>query len=91
MSNPSPHKQLIDQAAHFAAAVVIIGTASALGAHVTLLSGTVLGFALGFVRELTQEGDPVNLQRARNVITGSSHMLDISFWTLGGALAGIIL
>lgn len=91
MSNPTPRKQFTDQSAHFAAAVVILGIASAFGAHVTFLSGTVLGFALGFVRELTQEGDPVNLQRARNVLTGPSHMLDVSFWTIGGAVAGILL
>lgn len=72
-------KQLIDQGAHFLIAAAVIGIAAALG-H-PMLCGAWLGLCLGAVREVTEK-DPV---------TNGRSILDMTFWTLGGATAGWLL
>lgn len=73
-------KEARDQAAHFAAAFAVLAIASLLRVQFKLLAGAFLGLALGIVREVTEGG---------NVLSDGS-LLDLVFWTLGGAAAGAV-
>ncbi|HET7255624.1 MAG TPA: hypothetical protein VFJ46_17845 [Xanthobacteraceae bacterium] len=74
-------KELRDQSAHAAAAVVgLLPLAFAPGA----LTGAWAGFCMGVVRELTEEGE-ISLPALRRALRSR---LDLTFWTLGGLLAG---
>lgn len=80
-------KQLTDQTAHFLGAIVIL--APILLFHYWFVA-FYTGYAIGFVRELTQRGDPVTLTKAWDLLkendwTGSA--LDMFFWGLGGLAA----
>jgi hypothetical protein len=77
-------KEILDQALHCAVALLCL---LPLALAPNALSGAVSGFLLGLVREVTEEGDPVSLAKLRAAL-GSK--LDLSFWALGGAVAGII-
>ncbi len=76
-------KEARDQALHAAAALIIL---LPFALAPSLLTGAVSGFLIGLVRELTEEGE-VSLPALRRAL-GSK--LDLSFWALGGAFAGII-
>ena len=78
------NKELIDQTAHVVAAV--IGLAPAFMVP-NALSGAWAGFCMGYVRELTEEGDTVDL---RGAIAALGSWKDLLFWTLGGAFTGMI-
>lgn len=71
-------KQIIDQSAHFAAALVALAPA-ALWPGVA--SFAFAGAALGLVREITEPGP----------VLSAGSLLDILFWTLGGAAAGLLV
>jgi hypothetical protein len=47
------------------------------------------GFGLGLVREITEEGE-ISIAALKHCFTGPNSRRDIMFWTLGGALAGIL-
>jgi hypothetical protein len=49
---------------------------------------TLAGFMAGLIREVTEEGAPVTPAKVWRAITTS--WLDLAFWTLGGALVGMI-
>lgn len=70
-------KQVIDQTAHLIAAIVIL-------LPVALMHNSFVfvwaGFALGLVREVTEDGP----------IFSKGSILDLSFWTLGGLVAALI-
>ena len=70
-------QEIVDQGAHFFAAFAIVAIAFNIS---PIAGGAAIGFALGFLRELT-EGDGF----------GPSSCRDIFFWTLGGLLAGVVL
>ncbi len=53
------NKELRDQSAHFAVAVVILAIPALLG----WLGGALAGFLIGLVREVTEEGAPVTLAK----------------------------
>lgn len=72
--------ELRDQTAHFAAAIVALLPAVLFPGPASFAWA---GFCLGFVRELTEAGE-VTLHAARNAST-----LDLTFWTLGGFVAGM--
>lgn len=73
-------KEVRDQSAHTVAAFVALLPA-ALFPHI--LTFALAGFALGMVREVTEEG-VVSLGAARR-----ASLLDLVFWTMGGAVAGL--
>jgi hypothetical protein len=76
--------QLRDQAAHFSVSLlVLLPFAIAPG----FLTGALAGFAMGLVREVTEE-NAVSLDALRAAL-GSR--LDLAFWTLGGATAGVFV
>ena len=76
-------KEYRDQAAHAAAAFAVL---ILFGLLPCILTGAIAGFGIGLVRELTEEGE-VSLAALRAAL-GSK--LDLSFWALGGAIAGLI-
>lgn len=67
-------KEARDQGAHFLIAAAIVAT----GDPSTILGGAFLGFALGAVREATEGGN----------VTSKGSLLDLAFWSMGGALGG---
>lgn len=79
-------KQVVDQFAHFLAAIVI------LLLPILMPWGFVLsGFMIGFVREQGQEYEAKGPDAAWKFWKWtSSRWLDIAFWTLGGLAAEMI-
>ena len=77
------HKELRDQALHAGAALAIL---LIYGLAPGIITGALAGFGIGLVRELTEEGE-ISLKALRHAL-GSK--LDLSFWALGGAIAGLI-
>jgi len=73
-------KELRDQSAHAGAAIAVVMLAELLGADIGIASGLLIGFALGLVRELTEEGE-ISLEALKAAL-GSE--LDLAFWTAGG-------
>lgn len=70
-------KQVIDQSAHAAAALVIVGIAmSGFG----IVSGIVAGAMVGIVREITEGGN----------IFSKGSMIDVAGWATGGGLAFLL-
>lgn len=76
-------KELRDQAAHAIAAVVALLPAALWPGP---LSFAFAGFCLGAVREVTRNGPVVRLSSFRRLAT---QKLDLTFWTLGGFIAGL--
>jgi ABC-type sulfate transport system permease component len=76
-------KQLIDQSAHIAAAILFL---TPLILSPALWSAMFAGFGLGFVRELSSQGSQVTLAKIKGVFKFWSSV-DIAFWTLGGLIA----
>lgn len=76
-------KELIDQSAHALAALVALLPAALWPAPASFAWA---GFACGFVREITEEG--------KITVPHFAHALgswrDLTFWTVGGLLAGVI-
>lgn len=70
-------KQIIDQSAHFLIALAIL---LPLVFWPGVLTFALAGFALGMIREVTEDGP----------ITSKGSLLDLAFWTLGGLVAGIV-
>jgi hypothetical protein len=77
------NKQILDQSAHFIAAVAILSMPALWG----WFGGALAGFAIGVVREATEEADTVTPRALWNALHS---VLDLSFWTLGGLVAGLI-
>lgn len=76
-------KQLTDQAAHFACAFIPLAI---FALSPNLLTGALAGFAMGMVREITEEGE-VSWTAFIHALTS---WRDLTFWTLGGTTAGLI-
>lgn len=76
-------KELRDQSAHAAAALLIL---LPFGLFPSIITGAIAGFGLGLIREITEEGEVS--RAALGHALGSK--LDLSFWALGGAIAGLI-
>lgn len=77
------NKEIRDQALHCAAAILCL---LPIALAPNILTGAVGGFLCGMIREVTEEGE-VSLAAVRHAL-GSK--LDLSFWALGGAIAGFI-
>ena len=77
-------KELRDQSAHVAAALVALLPLALMPGLVAFMWA---GFMLGLVREITEEGSPVT---GTKVVKALRSWLDLLFWTIGGGLAGVI-
>jgi hypothetical protein len=84
--NGSIRKQLVDQSAHAAAAIVGLAP---LALWPSPLTGAWAGLLMGLVRELTEEGN-ISLAALRHCFTGPHSRLDLLGWTIGGVIAGLI-
>lgn len=84
MTKSKLKKELRDQSAHAFAAFAIVWIARLLGAEIPPPAAAAIGFGLGLVRELTEEGE-ISLAALKSAL-GSE--MDLFFWTVGGALAG---
>lgn len=76
-------KELRDQALHCAAALLCL---LPVAMAPNIITGAISGLCCGLIREITEEGE-VSLAALRNAL-GSK--LDLTFWALGGAIAGLI-
>lgn len=76
--------EIRDQSAHAAAAMIALLPMAVLPLP---FAGLWAGFFMGMIREVTEEGE-VSLPAIHRAL-GS--WLDLSFWTLGGFVAGLIL
>jgi|GEM_PF-1376723 len=79
--------QARDQAPHFAAALAILAIFAIGG----LVAGALAGAGIGLMRELGEAGTPLTFEKAKVQLTQTDAALDISFWALGGAVAGWLL
>jgi thiamine transporter ThiT len=78
---------VIDQVAHVSVAILgLLPFALAPGP----LTGAFAGMVMGFVREITEQGPLVQPEYFVTAIASPGHRLDISFWTLGGFIAGLL-
>lgn len=77
-------KQLADQSAHAAAAILGLLPFALLPCAIT---GAWAGLCMGLIREVTEQDRPVSLDQVRRALKRSP--LDLSFWTLGGLLVGL--
>lgn len=68
-------KQMIDQSAHMAAAIVILAPVLIWPG---ILTAALSGFGIGLVREITE----------RDSLLSRGSLLDLAFWAIGGAIAG---
>lgn len=78
--------EVLDQAAHFAAAMLAIAPAIVAP---SIATGAWAGFCMGMVRELTEEGR-LSWGAIGAVAASPGSRLDIVFWLAGGAVAGCL-
>lgn len=78
-------KQAIDQSLHAATAFLVI-----FAAHFGVLGGAIGGLLCGMIREVTEAGLPVTWAKIKAAPFHSDAPLDLTFWTLGGAIAGLV-
>jgi len=76
-------KEIRDQLAHAGASILLL---LPFGLLPCILTGAIAGLGIGLIREITEEGEVS--RKALKAALGSK--LDLSFWTLGGAIAGLI-
>jgi hypothetical protein len=76
---------ILDQAAHTAAGVLILFPAVMWPSPFTF---ALCGAEIGLVREISEGGALLTRRRIARAFNRRS-LLDIAFWTLGGALAGL--
>jgi hypothetical protein len=77
------NKEIRDQLAHVGAAILCLLPIAVLPCIVT---GLISGLGCGLIREITEE-DEVSLAALKAALDSR---LDLSFWALGGAIAGLI-
>ena len=77
-------KELRDQAAHAAAAVLCL---LPLAIAPNIVGGILSGFCIGVVREVTEEGDPVSIDKLRAALGSWQDLLG---WSLGGLILGLL-
>lgn len=80
--------QARDQLAHFA--TVLFGLLP-FALFPCVLSGMWAGFVMGMVREVAEAGNPVTWGKIKGAVVRSDAPLDLTFWTLGGAVVGALV
>lgn len=77
-------KQVIDQTAHFVAALAILSLVLWVKHP---LACALAGYLMGMIREVTEEGPLVTLA---TITKAEQSYMDLAFWTGGGLAAGLI-
>lgn len=80
-------RPVLDQTAHFGAALVGL---IPIIVHPSAFTGALAGLAMGLVREVTEQGPLVKPVFFVNAFRSPGHRLDVTFWALGGFVAGLI-
>jgi hypothetical protein len=82
-------QQIIDQAAHFCVALVIL----ALFAWGGIIGAALAGLGMGLIRELSEAGGSrITYAEVRaHFSKGRDPWIDLAFWALGGAVAGVLV
>ncbi len=70
-------KQLVDQSAHMLAAIALLAPVLIWPG---VVGGALSGLGAGLVREITETGSPLS----------KGSLLDLLFWSIGGALSGLV-
>lgn len=82
------YPQVTDQIVHFTVALAVL----ALFALGGLIGGAIAGAALGLIRELTEAGGSrIALAEIAPHFARRDPWIDITFWTLGGVVAALIV
>lgn len=81
-------QKYIDQAIH-----VVAGFGLVLLASGGVFGGLVAGLGIGLVRELSEAGDSrITYEEVKAHFTkGRDPWIDLAFWALGGAVAGVLV
>ena len=80
-------QKVIDQLMHVLAAIAIL-----LLAHMGVVGGMLAGFGCGLIRELSEAGGSrITLPEVKAHFTKLDPYVDLSWWAVGGALAGIFV
>lgn len=80
-------KQARDQALHASTAMLVLLPPVLL--H-NAFAFAFSGFVCGMIREVTEAGLPVTWAKIKEAPFHSDARLDLSFWTIGGLLIGLI-
>jgi hypothetical protein len=77
-------KEIREQLAHVGAAILCL---LPLAIAPNIVGGILSGFLVGLVREVSEEGNPVSIDKLRAAL-GS--WKDLCGWSLGGLILGLI-
>jgi len=84
------YTEILDQSAHIIVSLLILSIFLFGSKKKPLFSGLISGFFIGCIREVTEEGTLVTLEVVADVFKDIDAYIDLTFWALGGLLAGII-
>jgi len=84
------YTEILDQSAHLVVSLLILSIFLFGSKHRPLLSGLISGFFIGCIREVTEEGTLVTLEVVADVFKDVDAYIDLTFWALGGLLAGVV-
>lgn len=80
-------QNVIDQAIHVLAAIAIV-----LLAHMGVVGCALAGLGCGLIRELSEAGGArITLSEVKAHFTKLDPYVDLSWWAVGGAVAGIFV
>jgi hypothetical protein len=81
------NKEIRDQSAHAGVALLVLLPVALVPGLVT---GLIAGLVIGFLAELKEEASSVSLASLNAVLASRRSLLDIAFYALGGAIAGLL-
>ncbi len=84
------YTEILDQSAHMVVSLLILSIFLFGSKKRPLLSGLISGFFIGCIREVTEEGTLVTLEVVADVFKDIDAYIDLTFWSIGGLLAGIL-
>ncbi len=85
------YTEILDQSAHMIVSLLILSIFLFGSKKRPLLSGLISGFFIGCIREVTEEGTLVTLEVVTDVFKDIDAYIDLTFWALGGVLAGVLV
>lgn len=77
--------ELRDQSLHFFSAFLLLTIITLIPSVPTY---ALCGFLFGFIREISELGTPITKEKMKLAIVNQK--LDLTFWTLGGLVCGLI-
>ena len=80
-----PH--VTDQILHFVVPVLILGLVSLGG----IVAAAAAGLAMGLIRETAEGVRRMTWESVTTQLAKRDSQIDLAFWALGGAFAGVVL